>query len=115
MREELLGIAEIADLTGQRRQTVAQWHKRGWLPPPSYRLAMGPIWRRADLEGWLRLYRSGLPPWVRGLAANAAKRQQEGLVPSEWRAEVSASHSKAQVARAERLIQQHGLWPWPES
>lgn len=54
----LYGIAEIADATGQRRQTVAQWYARGKLPEPTARLAMGPVWTGRDLASWLRSRRA---------------------------------------------------------
>lgn len=46
------------------------------------------------------------------LAENAATGQQDGLLAAEWRAEVSASHGKARVAQAERLMREKELWPW---
>lgn len=55
----LYGIAEIADAIGEYRQTVAQWHKRGKLPPPTARLRMGPVWTGAAIERWIREQKSG--------------------------------------------------------
>lgn len=48
-----MGIAEIAEQLGMRRQTVAQWHARAKLPPPDGQLAMGPVWRETTIEAWL--------------------------------------------------------------
>ena len=48
-----LGIAEIARALGIPRQTAAQWHKRGKLPPPDAHLAMGPVWKVKTIEAFL--------------------------------------------------------------
>lgn len=47
------GIAEIAAALDQRPQTVAQWYRRGKLPPPSAVLAMGPVWTGTKIEAWI--------------------------------------------------------------
>lgn len=51
---KLYGIAEIAEAIGARPQTVAQWYRRGKLPPPDTVLAMGPVWTGKTLAPWLR-------------------------------------------------------------
>jgi predicted DNA-binding transcriptional regulator AlpA len=51
-RPELVGIAEIADLFGVRRNTAWRWAQREGFPEPLARLASGPVWSRADIEGW---------------------------------------------------------------
>lgn len=50
--EELVGLAEIAEMFGVERQYVFRWAKRGDFPEPVARLRMGPIWRRPDIEDW---------------------------------------------------------------
>lgn len=43
---QLVGVAEIAEMTGARDRTyVSRWWRQGHLPEPDYTLAMGPIWR----------------------------------------------------------------------
>jgi predicted DNA-binding transcriptional regulator AlpA len=49
----LYGVAELAAATGQRRATVSQWARRGRLPEPTARLAMGPVWAGPEIEGWI--------------------------------------------------------------
>ena len=46
----LYGIAEIAEKTGARPQTVAQWYRRGHLPEPDAVLRMGPVWTAQTLN-----------------------------------------------------------------
>jgi predicted DNA-binding transcriptional regulator AlpA len=50
---KLYGIAEIAKALNQRRQTVAQWYRRGKMPKPDSRLAMGPAWTAERIEPWI--------------------------------------------------------------
>ena len=49
-----VGVMEIAERLGVSRQLVAQWHKRGRLPPPAVELGMGPLWSWPDVEQWAR-------------------------------------------------------------
>jgi len=51
----LLGIAEIAVAIGHgtRRQTVALWHWRQKLPPPTARLAAGPVWEEEAVREFI--------------------------------------------------------------
>ncbi len=53
----LYGIAEIATALGARRQTVAQWFRRGKLPIPDATLRMGPVWLDETIEPWIRQVR----------------------------------------------------------
>lgn len=48
------GISEIADELDERRQTVAQWYRRGKLPKPTEVLAMGPVWTGKAIAPFLR-------------------------------------------------------------
>ncbi|MGE5552811.1 MAG: helix-turn-helix transcriptional regulator [Betaproteobacteria bacterium] len=49
----MLGISEIAEEVGAKRQTVAQWYRRGKLPQPTEVLAAGPVWTREAIQPWL--------------------------------------------------------------
>ena len=48
----LLGTAELAERLGVSRELVSQWLKRGKLPEPDERLAMGPVWRESTISRW---------------------------------------------------------------
>jgi hypothetical protein len=47
------GISEIAEAIGARPETVAQWYRRGKLPPPDAVLKMGPVWIGRTIGSWL--------------------------------------------------------------
>lgn len=51
-RLDIVGMTEIAQMLGARRQTVGIWRLRGLLPAPATELAMGPVWFRSDIEEW---------------------------------------------------------------
>jgi predicted site-specific integrase-resolvase len=48
---EPMGVAEVADMLGVKRDTVDKWLFRGLLEP-RWRLVAGPIFERADVEQW---------------------------------------------------------------
>ena len=50
----LLGIAELATRLGISQSAVSQRLRRGALPPPDARLAMGPVWTEATIVEWER-------------------------------------------------------------
>ncbi len=75
----IYGIAEIAQALGVRRQTVAQWHKPGQLPPTTEDLAMGPVWMGQDIQPWLDKKKEEIQLTVREREAAA----YEGLVGSQ--------------------------------
>ena len=49
---ELVGLAEIAELLGVSSHTVTSWRQRGQLPDPRWSLKSGPVWRAADITAW---------------------------------------------------------------
>ena len=54
-RYEVLGPDELIKLLGYTRSTVYTYISRErWdrIPPPSRRLAMGPVWYLGDVEEW---------------------------------------------------------------
>ena len=58
----LVGVAELADHLGIRRQYVSRWVRYGKLPPPTYELAMGPVWLLdPDLQSTINQLRKASP------------------------------------------------------
>jgi chromosome partitioning protein len=52
---ELVGISEIAEMASVSRQAVTNWRSRiKDFPLPVAELMSGPVWRREDIELWLR-------------------------------------------------------------
>lgn len=47
-----VGIAEIAERLGVRRQTVDMWRYRGVLPSPRWSVGGRPAWELADVVAW---------------------------------------------------------------
>jgi predicted DNA-binding transcriptional regulator AlpA len=52
--DQLMGIAEIADLLGISTQRVDQLARQGAFPRPIAELRAGRIWRQRDVELWAR-------------------------------------------------------------
>lgn len=52
MDEQLLGLAEIAELYGVDKSTANNWSRSRDFPEPRWRLKMGPIWTLNQLERW---------------------------------------------------------------
>lgn len=50
--QQLIGIAEIADLLKVRANTVSVWRHRGLLPDPDLELAMGGLWKTTAILKW---------------------------------------------------------------
>ena len=48
--EELVGVAEVAELLGWDKRKVSVYHSRGTLPKAITELASGPIWFRGQIE-----------------------------------------------------------------
>ena len=54
MPEELVSVPEVAEMLGVSRQRVHQLiQSSGDFPKPEAELAVGRIWRRADIERWI--------------------------------------------------------------
>ncbi|MCM0618760.1 helix-turn-helix transcriptional regulator [Nocardioides bruguierae] len=52
MADELMGLAEVAELLGVTRQRVHQLAQRSDFPKPTARLSAGLIWLGADVRQW---------------------------------------------------------------
>jgi predicted DNA-binding transcriptional regulator AlpA len=51
---DLVGVAEIAQRAGVKRDTIRQWRRRHPdFPQPLIRLATGPVWDYAEVERWM--------------------------------------------------------------
>jgi len=57
MGKHLMGAKEIEDRLGISRQRVQQLVARADWPEPFDELAMGKVWRIADVEAWIREHR----------------------------------------------------------
>jgi hypothetical protein len=49
----LYGVRDIAEAIGKPRGLVAQWHKRGRLPPADQYPSGAPVWYAATIEPWI--------------------------------------------------------------
>ena len=66
--EDLVGVAEAAEILGVGRQQVHRLSRRNDFPEPLAELKSGKIWRRADVERWAMEHadrRPGRPPAAR--------------------------------------------------
>jgi predicted DNA-binding transcriptional regulator AlpA len=52
--EEMVGATEVADMLGVTRSRVHQLAQRESFPKPVAVLRAGFIWRRVDIERWMR-------------------------------------------------------------
>lgn len=60
MGKHLMGAREIEARLGVSRQRVQQLIARPDWPAPYDELAMGKVWRKADVEAWIRDHRPDL-------------------------------------------------------
>lgn len=52
---EIVGLAEVAEMANVTPAAVSNWRRRkSYFPPPMKELAQGPIWLRAEMEGFLQ-------------------------------------------------------------
>lgn len=66
-RDELIGVSELAEYLGKRKQNVAQHYtRRRDFPRPAAELPTGRYWRRAEVEAWLTVFRKGQPKAAAG-------------------------------------------------
>lgn len=63
--DEVVGLAEIAEMLEVTKRTVQRYAERADFPTPLGRLAGGRVWRRADVEAWAKEHLplpTGRPP-----------------------------------------------------
>ena len=51
---EPVGVAEIADRLGVKRQTAQMWNYRKLLPKPKWTVSGQPAWNWPDIERWAK-------------------------------------------------------------
>lgn len=49
-----VGLSDIADRLGVKRQTAKDWKLRGLLPPPKWVVGGRPAWDWPQIEKWAR-------------------------------------------------------------
>ncbi len=49
-----VGLVEIAQRLGVKRQTAKDWKQRGLLPPPPWTVSGSPAWDWSQIEKWAR-------------------------------------------------------------
>lgn len=54
MTVEPVGLAEIAQRLGVKRETAKMWHYRGLLPPSRWTVSGIPAWDWRDVEKWAK-------------------------------------------------------------
>ncbi|MBI2168936.1 MAG: DNA-binding protein [Actinobacteria bacterium] len=57
MTSHLVGAVEIAKMLAVTRQRVYQLAREPGFPAPEAELASGRVWKRQEIERWIRLHR----------------------------------------------------------
>lgn len=57
MTAQYVGAHEIGEMLDVSRQRIQQLVVRRDFPKPAFTLRMGKVWRRADVETWIRQHR----------------------------------------------------------
>jgi len=47
--QEYMGLAEVAEYLKVSKQFISNWRRRGRLPEPCAQLALGPVWKTAEI------------------------------------------------------------------
>lgn len=50
---EILGVAEVAEVSGLKPDTITKYRSLGQFPEPDYRTARQDLWKAETIEGWL--------------------------------------------------------------
>lgn len=57
-QERLLGLSDIAEMTGMSRQGVWDYLNRGAMPEPDFiGPKEGPLWRKKTVRTWIRQHK----------------------------------------------------------
>jgi predicted DNA-binding transcriptional regulator AlpA len=54
VKADPVGLADIAERLGVRRQTAKDWKNRGLLPEPRWHVSGSPAWDWSEIEKWAR-------------------------------------------------------------
>lgn len=55
--QELVGLAEVAEIAGVSKQAVTNWRARyDDFPKPAHNLQSGPVWEREPVERWIKSF-----------------------------------------------------------
>lgn len=85
-RDELLGVSQLAEILGKKKQNIAQHYtRRSDFPRPAVQLPTGRYWRRADIENWMRhagvrssaARRAAAAEWLTGFLSAGERRLGE--------------------------------------
>lgn len=49
----ILGVAEVADLTGLKPDTITKYRSLGKFPDPDHTTARQDLWERSTVERWM--------------------------------------------------------------
>jgi predicted DNA-binding transcriptional regulator AlpA len=52
--KRLYGMSEAVEALGVPRSTINRWRGNGTMPSPYEELASGPVWKREDIEKFIR-------------------------------------------------------------
>jgi len=74
MKVDIVGIAEIADRLGVKRQTVDMWRSTGQLPASDYSVSNRPAWNWMTIKRWREATVKPKAPGVRELRRREAQR-----------------------------------------
>lgn len=102
-KDELIGVTEIAEFLGKRKQNVAQHYTRKPdFPPPVAELPTGRYWRRGDVEKW----------WELSPALRAERAEREAVaLAAEWLTETLARGSCDEEDLRRRSAADGISWP----
>jgi len=91
-QDDLLGLAEVAELLGTSRQTIINWRsRRDDFPEPAAELRSGPIWLRGSIVNWAA---------AAGFEIAEAEADQEGSEQTRPAITVAVTNMKGGVGKS---------------